>query len=170
VACLALLALAAGPGAAMEITPIGTMTADLAGEALSLPTVLVRSGDETESTAFLMVTGGFSSLSLTGLGAANARLDLSVTFLTPAPDAATPTVDVDIAYAPTGGPARWIAYAAPGTENLTLTKLTIEGDAGHATGSFRATLCFAADYAAEADPANCRAIEGRFDTPLTVER
>lgn len=155
---------------AFEIAPIGTIEADFAGEAIAHATAKVTKGDRVSSTAFLHLIGAFSSLSLTGLGDNNARLDISVSFQSDAPDVKMLPVDVEISYAPTGKAQRWIANETPGRDNISFTTLTFEGDEGHVTGTFSASLCYAESYEDDADMENCRPIKGSFDSPIAIER
>lgn len=173
-ACLAVLAVLATSAHAMEVAEIGTIEADFDGEVIALPTVSASDGQEVSSTAYLhLVGGGFSSLSLTGLGRDNARLDISVLFHSAMPDAETPPVDVEISYAPKGTAQRWTtSFEAMGTgpNTVDFTILRFEGDQGHVTGTFSGLLCYTESYDGDPDVNNCRPIQGSFDTPIEIER
>lgn len=166
---LAVFSALATPALAYDLEEIGTIAADFGGETISLPTVRVTQGEEVSTTAFLHLIGAFSSLSVTGLGDDNARIDISVTFFSDAPDEETLPFSVEVSYAPTGTAEHWISDEADETNNVTFTTLGFEGDSGHATGTFSATLCYAEGYEEDADMSNCRPIEGSFDTPIEIE-
>lgn len=167
---LAVLLALATPTLAYDLEKVGTIAADFGGEAIEHPTARVTRGDEVYITAFLHLIGALSSLSLTGLGDDNARLDINATFLTDAPNVETPPFSMEVSYAPTGTAQHWISDDADGTNSVTFTTLSFEGDKGHVTGTFSATLCYAEGYGEEADMNNCRPIEGNFDTPIEIER
>lgn len=160
----------ATPALAFETEEIGTLAANFGGEAITQPTVKVIDGDNVDSTATLHLLGPFTALSISGFRPDNAILSIGVSFLSETPSAGTSPVGVEISYWPTGGVEHWTAYEAPGLDNINFTTLTLEGDKGHVTGTFNATLCHMADYEEEADMDNCRPIEGSFDTLIAIQR
>ncbi|WP_145953471.1 hypothetical protein [Oceaniglobus indicus] len=155
------------PAAAWEVEEIGTITATFGDETMQQPTVIVTSGDEVSPTAYMIRTiGNFSSLNLmTGDG----NFVIEADYMTHAPGPDTAPISAAVTYAPAGWTQMWLSDGAPEPLEVTFTTLEIEGDAGHATGTFRGVLCFADGMGAEADPGNCRAIEGTFDTPFFIE-
>lgn len=155
------------PAQAWEIEEIGTITATFGEESFERPTVIVTDGDEVSPTAFLLLTvGNNASLSLmTGDG----NFAVEVTFMSHAPGPESAPVSTSVTYAPAGWTQLWLSEGAPEPLEVTFTTLTIEGDEGRATGSFRGLLCFADGLGAEADPDNCRPIDGTFDTPFLIE-
>ncbi len=160
----------AAPVLAFEIEEIGTMAATFGDEQIAQPTVIARDGDEASSTAFLVVPGGgFSSLSLAGYGSDNARLGVDVTFMSEAPTPETAPIEAIVTYSPQGTGLHWTSEGAPEAISIVFTALTSAGDETRATGTFSGQLCYAEGYGSEADANNCRAIEGSFDTPITIE-
>lgn len=156
------------PALAWEVEEIGTVTATFADKTFERPTVIVTDGDDVSPTAYMILTvGNFSSLSLmTGDG----NFVVEADFMTHAPGPETDPVSTNVAYAPEGWTQYWLSEGAPEPLEITFTTLTIEGDEGHAAGSFRGVLCFADGLGAEADPDNCRPIEGAFDSPFFIDR
>lgn len=156
------------PAHAWEIEEIGTIEIVFADEVIEKPTVIVTNGDEVSPTAFMLLTvGNFSNLSLMS-GDANFVIDATFMSHTPGPD--TVAVSASVTYSPDGNMQFWLSEGAPEALDLTFTMLTIDGDEGHAVGNFSGLLCFADGLGAEADPGNCRPVEGRFDTPFFIER
>src|SRR5690606_3886280 len=165
-----LLAIFATPALAYETEDIGILQATFDGQAIELPTLIVKSDGEEQAMAFLHVIGsGFSNLSLTGLGTDNARLDISAGFMfdTPSPDA--PVFDLTIDYAPTGTGQHWKSDEAPTPAAITFTTLEFDDVQGRAAGTFSGELCYADGYEAEAEVDNCKSIEGSFDTQFFLE-
>ena len=168
-AFVALLAFATA-SLAFEIEEIGMIEADFEGGTIAQQTVIARDGDEASATAFMFITGSFSSLNIAGFSMDNARLSVEVDFVTeePAPEAAP--LGVTISYAPQGAPPLWTSEERPTKPTVTFTTLETTGEEGRAVGTFAAELCLAEDYEGGGDPGNCRMIEGRFDTRFFVER
>ncbi|TDL74834.1 hypothetical protein E2L08_15935 [Palleronia sediminis] len=155
------------PVQAWEIEEIGILRATFGEELFEKPTVIVTQGDEVSPTAFLLLTvGNFSSLSLMS-GDGNFAID--ATFMSHAPGPDTAPVSTNVTYAPDGNMQFWLSEGAPEPMEVTFTTLAIDGDKGEAVGRFRGLLCFADGLGAEADPGNCRPVEGSFDTPFFIE-
>lgn len=170
ISALSVLAFAATPLLAFEIEEIGKLDAVFNGETLSQPTVLVRDGDQVESTAFLIVPGGgFSALSLVGFSLDNKSLALGVEFMATEPGPQTAPFSVTITYTPTGTSAHWTSEEAPTPPVVTFTTLEVGAAEGRAAGTFSGTLCYAEDYETGPDTGNCRPVEGSFDTPFMIE-
>lgn len=152
---------------AWEIEEIGTITGTFAEETFKRPTVIVTNGEDVSPTAFMILTvGNFSSLNLmTGDG----NFVIEADFMSHAPGPDTAPVSTSVSYAPDGNTRVWLSEGAPAPLEVTFTTLVIDGEEGQATGSFRGLLCLADGLGAEADPGNCRAIDGKFDTPFFIE-
>jgi hypothetical protein len=169
-AFLALLATAT-PILAFETEEIGSIEALFDGETIVQPTVLARDGDEAQATAFMFLGGAFANLNIVGYNSAdNKRLSVEVDYMAEQPGPQTAPMGVTISYAPRGGAVRWTSDGAPSVPAVTFTTLEADGEEGRAVGTFAAELCYSEDYEDEGDPANCRSIEGRFDTRFFVER
>ena len=167
---LTILVVFSSPVLAYEMEEIGMLRATLDGQAIELPTMMVKSGDEEQAMAFLhVIGGGFSNLSLTGLGMDNARLDISAGFFaqTPSPVAAVSALTID--YAPIGTGQHWTSDEAPAPPAITFTTLEFDNVQGRAAGTFAGVLCFADGYEADPDTNNCKKIEGSFDTKFFME-
>ncbi|MCL4675697.1 MAG: hypothetical protein KJZ59_06675, partial [Pararhodobacter sp.] len=161
VVCLSTVALLAAPVLAFEIEDIGVIEARFGDESLSQPTVLARNDDEASPTAFLFLSGGgFSALSIAGYGPDNKRLSLEVDYLSDQPGPDTGPIGLTITYAPQGTAQHWTSEDAPTPPMVTFSRLDIDGEEGHATGTFAALLCYADGYGVEADTGNCRQIDG----------
>lgn len=158
------------PALAYDTEEIGMLRATFDGQAIELPTMIVKSESEESPSAYMIAPGGgFTNLTLTGLTMENTRLDISAGFLfdTPSPEAKVLTFT--IGYAPTGTGQRWTSDEAPTPPIITFTTLENDDVQGRAAGTFTGELCYADGYEAEADPANCKPIEGSFDTQFFME-
>ena len=164
------LGLIAAPALAFEVEEIGLLKATFGEESISQPTVIATDQGKTSPTAYFTVLGaGFSLLSFSGFMSDNSRLDISGTFQADAPTPQTAPFQLDFQYKSAKEKGYWTADGAPNAPSITFTVLEQAGTEGHAAGSFSGTLCYAESYGAEADPGNCRPIEGSFDTKFFVE-
>ncbi len=155
------------PAHAWEVEEIGKITATFDGEAFERSTVIVTDGDLVSPTANLFLTlNNFSSLSLL---TEDGNFVIDATFMSHAPGPETAPISTSMSFAPDGNMQFWMSEGAPEPLEVTFTTLSVEGDKGHAAGSFRGVLCFADGLGEEVDPDNCRPIEGTFDTPFFVE-
>lgn len=159
----------AAPAVAFETEEIGILQAAFDGKAIALPTLMVKSDDEEQAMAFLHIIGGFSNLSLTGLGMDNARLDISAGFMFDTPSPNAPVFELTIDYAPTGTGQHWTSEEVPNPPTITFTTLEFDEVEGRAAGTFAGEVCYADGYGTDADPDNCKPIEGSFDTQFFME-
>ncbi len=161
----------ATPALAFETEEIGVLEARFGDENISQPTVIARSENETSATAFLFLAGGgFSSFSIAGYSLDNKRLSLELDYMSERPAVGTVPIGVTITYAPQGTAQHWTSEGAPTPPAISFTRLDVVGEEGHAVGTFAALLCYADGYGVEADTANCRQIDGHFDTRFFVEQ
>lgn len=161
------LQLLALPAHAWEVEEIGKITATFADETFERSTVIVTDGDLVSPTANLFLTlHNFSSLSLL---TEDGNFVINADFMSHAPGPETAPISTSVSFAPDGNMQFWLSDGAPAPLEVTFTTLSVEGDKGHAAGSFRGVLCFSADLGAGADTDNCRPIVGAFDTPFFVE-
>ncbi|WP_333712745.1 hypothetical protein [Yoonia sp.] len=164
VCAMPLLAL---PAHAWEVEEIGTITATFADETFERSTVIVTDGDLVSPTANLFLT--LNNSSALSLLTEDGNFVFDATFMSHAPGPETAPISTSVTFVPDGAMQFWVSDGAPEPLEVTFTTLSVEGDEGRATGSFRGLLCLADDFGAEADPDNCRPIEGAFDTPFFVE-
>lgn len=156
------------PAHAWEVEEIGKITATFADETFERSTVIVTDGDLVSPTANLFLTlNNISALSLM-TGDAKFVIDAGFRSHTPRPD--TAPYSTSVTYVPDGNMQFWQSEGAPEPLEVTFTTLEVEDDEGHATGTFRGLVCLADGLGAEADPSNCRPIEGTFDTPFFIEK
>ncbi|KPP83659.1 MAG: hypothetical protein HLUCCA08_07620 [Rhodobacteraceae bacterium HLUCCA08] len=162
------LPLLALPAHAWEVEEIGKITATFDDETFERSTVIVTDGDLVSPTANLFLSlNNFSGLSLM---TEDADFVVEANFMSHAPGPETAPISTSVTYAsPDGNMQFWQSEGAPEPLEVTFTTLSVEGDKGHAAGSFRGVLCLADGLGAEVDPDNCRPIEGTFDTPFFVE-
>lgn len=159
------------PAQAFETEAIGKLTANFGGEAITQPTVHIKSGKEKSNTAFLFVQKvGFSSLSLAGYSPDNKRLGIDVSYMSLQPGPKTAQIEQTITYAPGGSTAFWTSDGAPKPARITFTTFETKGNEGRAVGTFEALVCYVKTPTAEPDTKNCRPIEGSFDTKFFVEK
>ena len=160
----------ASPVMATEIEEIGTVQTTFDGESITLPTVLATRDDERSPTAYLFRQGaGFSHLTVSSYSPGNPRVFVEVDYFAETPGRETAPYFVAVIYDPPGTRQHWTSEEAPTPPSVTFTTLDIESDEGRAVGTFKALLCLAEDYGAEADLDNCRNIEGSFDTRFFIE-
>lgn len=161
------LPLLALPAHAWEVEEIGTITATFADETFERSTVIVTDGDLVSPTANLFLT--LNNISALSLLTEDGNFVINADFMSHAPGPETAPISTSMSFAPDGNMQFWMSEGAPEPLEVTFTTLSVEGDKGHAAGSFRGVLCFADGLGAEVDPDNCRPIEGTFDTPFFVE-
>jgi hypothetical protein len=166
---LALL-MSATPSLAFEAEEIGMIEASFGAETIAQPTVRITDGDGVLTTTFMFLAGSFSSLTIEGFAADNAKLRVEVDFFTVQPGPETAPLGLTIHYSPQAGRKHWTSDDAPSAPAVTFTVLEANDTEGRAIGTFAAELCFAEDYEGGSDPGNCRMIEGRFDTRFFIER
>ena len=158
------------PALAFEIEEIGRLKSTFNGQTIEQPTVIAKTEDRTNATAFLNILGGgFSSLSLTGFSMDNQRLDINAGFMVENPGPQSVPHAVSIAYAPTGTKEQWTSQDAPTPSTITLTTMEFGGEKGRAAGSFAGVLCYTEDYDSGVDAGKCHPIEGSFDTVFFLE-
>ena len=155
------------PAHAWEVEEIGRITATFANETFERSTVIVTDGDLVSPTANLFLT--LNNISALSLLTEDGNFVIDATFMSHAPGPETAPISTSVTFAPDGTMRFWVSDGAPEPLEVTFTTLSVDGDEGHAAGSFRGLLCFADGLGAEADPGNCRPIEGTFDTPFFVE-
>ena len=163
------LGLIATPALAFETEEIGLLKATFGEESISQPTVIAKADGASSPTAYFTVIGGFSFLSFSGFMSDNSRLDISATFQAETPSPQKPPFQLDIQYKAPGEKGYWTSDGAPIAASIAFTVLEHDDNEGHAVGSFSGALCYAESYGADADPENCRPIEGNFDTKFFIE-
>lgn len=171
-AVLAAFLILSTPALAFEIEEIGTIEATFDGESIAQQVVIARDDGDEDATAFMMSPGGgFTALTLGGINIDNMALGLvlGLDYFPSPPMPETVPVSVEITHKQTGDSGHWTSDEAPTAPSVTFTTLEFDDDEGRAAGTFSAVLCFAEDYESGADTANCRPIEGRFDTRFFVE-
>ena len=167
---LSVLAVAAMPALADETEDIGKMQATFGDQAIELPTMIYTSGDDVSPSAYMFAPGGgFTVLSIAGMNMANDRLDIQVDFYPAPPSTGAGAFSLEISYDPTGNGQRWTSDEAPTPAAISFTTLEFDDVQGRAAGTFTGELCYADGYEAEADPGNCKLIEGSFDTQFFME-
>ncbi|MGX0978527.1 hypothetical protein ACSSVY_004267 [Roseovarius sp. MBR-51] len=156
------------PAHAWKVEEIGKITATFDDETFERSTVIVTDGDLVSPTANLFLTlNNFSSLTLM---TEDGNFVVEANFRSHTPGPETAPISTSVTYAqPNGNMQFWLSEGAPEPLEVTFATLSVEGDEGHAAGSFRGVLCFADGLGEEVDPDNCRPIEGAFDTPFFVE-
>lgn len=147
--------------AAAETTQIGTIEATFGDQAIRQTTLRVEAGDDTMATAEFDEGPGYVNLSIYG-GDVGRQLSLSLMYMGSAPTPAAQPVEASVAWFPNGMGDHWSSDDAPQPATFAFSRLDMGGDAGHATGTFTATLCAVPAPAAP----DCRPISGSFDTRL----
>ncbi len=99
----------------------------------------------------------------------NKKLDIGATFQTEAPGPQIAPFELTIQYKTPEENGHWKYDGAPTGTEIEFTTLEHDGTEGRAIGSFKGTLCYAANYESNVDAGNCRPIEGSFDTRFFVE-
>lgn len=158
--------------AAAELEQLGTIEASIDGEQGRWET-LAAPAKET-ATANYRITGATTSIAIQGHDpeAESMRqnvLNLEVTLLGERAGAEVLSAGVNLF--PDGLDTPFYVSDAEGAgASVTFESLTLGNEEGEAVGSFTATICRREGISAEADPNNCREVEGRFDTELRVLR
>ncbi|KQI73016.1 hypothetical protein AN191_03705 [Loktanella sp. 5RATIMAR09] len=161
------LPMVALPAHAWEVEEIGKITATFADETFERSTVIVTDGDLVSPTANMFLT--LNNVSALSLLTEDGNFVIDATFMSHTPGPETAPISTSVTFVPDGAMQFWVSDGAPEPLEVIFTTLSVEGDEGQAAGSFRGLLCLADDFGAEADPDNCRPIEGAFDTPFFVE-
>lgn len=167
-AFLALLSVTT-PALAFETEEIGMIEAVFGDEVIKLPTVIARDGDEEQATAYLLLNGPFTTLSINSHSPGAMRISLDVEYNAQQPGPDSIPFAVTIIHARQYAPPQWTSEDRPTQPSVTFTTFEHDGTAGRAVGTFTAELCLAEDYEGGGDPDNCQMIEGRFDTRFAVE-
>jgi hypothetical protein len=147
------------PAFAYETEEIGMLRATFDGQAIELPTMIVKSGDDEDAMAYMSVPGGgFSSLILTGLNMTNERLDINAGYVFDIPSPEAKVFSFEITHAPTGTGQHWTSDGAPTPPVVTFTTLEFDDVQGRAAGTFTGALCFSDGHGTDADLGNCKPI------------
>jgi hypothetical protein len=163
---IAFMALLAMPLPALADTvTMGRMDATFDGAAITQTTLRVTSGDETMATAEIDQNHGLTNLSIYG-GDLRQQLSLNVMFMGDTLDPGAQPIEASVAWFPKGMGDHWSSDDAPTPATFTFSRLEFAGDAGHATGTFTATLCAVTMSGPPAGAPDCRPITGSFDTSL----
>lgn len=162
--------LLSGAAAAEELEQLGTIEASIDGAQGRWETLAVPA--EGASTANYRITGATTSIAIQGHDpdAEHMRqnvLNLEVTLLGEQADAEV--LDAGVNLFPDGLENPFYVSDAEGAgASVTFESLSLGNEEGAAAGRFTATICRRENIQAEADPNDCREVEGRFDTELRV--
>lgn len=171
-ACVVFAATLAGPALAAA-EEFGRIEATLNGEARTWYTIALTHGGETDASATFSAAPQVSDLHLQGHPRPSFTtgdvLSIDLMYIGNVGPGAVP-MSAEVTYMPTGmTPPIWTSLPDGSGTTVAFDTLDLDGDIGHAAGTFAGTVCLVETVASDPDPTRCQRIEGRFDTQVLIE-
>ncbi|MFE3839055.1 hypothetical protein [Pseudogemmobacter sonorensis] len=132
-------------------------------------TVRVGSATVAPAATGMALIPGMDSLILTGTerpDGGGANLHIVLDFDGSPVDGETGAAEV-LYYPDISGPPYWVSGAAGVSQPaLSFSRYEFDGEKGHVAGRFSAVLCAVSEWEGEPDGADCREVEGAFETEI----